>query len=96
LDVSPEAIVWCTGNMSGLHPDFDSAVEDVQSKRYNQTGKYQPPDFRFPYPDGSFDLVLAASVFPRMLASDVKHYMHEMVRVLKPGGAKSDHLLPAQ
>src|SRR4051794_6302498 len=42
LDVSPEAIMWCTGNMSGLHPDFDSAVDDEQSKRFNQTGKYQP------------------------------------------------------
>ena len=53
---------------------------------YNPTGKYKPSDFRFPYPDESFDVVLLASVFTHMLPADVKHYMHEIVRVLKPGG----------
>ena len=57
-----------------------------RAKGTTPKGKYTPSDFRFPYPDGSFDVVLLASVFTRMLASDVKHYMHEIVRVLKPGG----------
>ena len=86
FDVAREAIAWCTENISGSHPNFDFTVADVQSKRYNPTGKYKPSDFRFPYPDGSFDVVLLASVFTHMLPADVKHYMYEIVRVLKPGG----------
>jgi SAM-dependent methyltransferase len=69
-----------------IAPQLDFTVADVQSRRCNPTGRYKASDFRFPYPDGSFDVVLVASVFTRMLASDVKHYMHEVVRVLKPGG----------
>ncbi len=86
FDVAKEAIAWCTENISGSHPNFDFRAADVQSKRYNSKGKYKPSDFRFPYPDGSFDVVLLASVFTHMLPADVKHYMYEIVRVLKPGG----------
>jgi SAM-dependent methyltransferase len=86
FDVSREAIAWCTENISGSHPNFDFRVADVQSGRYNPKGKYKSSDFRFPYPDGSFDVVFLASVFTHMLPPDVKHYMYEIVRVLKPGG----------
>ncbi len=61
FDVSRDAIAWCTQNISATHPNFDFSVADVQSKRYNPTGKYKPLDFRFPYPDESFDVVLLAS-----------------------------------
>lgn len=83
FDVAKEAIAWCTEN---IYPNFDSRVADVQNKRYKRRGAYQPPDFRFPYPDGSFDVVLLASAFTHMLPPDVKRYMHEVARVLKPGG----------
>jgi SAM-dependent methyltransferase len=86
FDIARKAIAWCTENISGSHPNFDFTVADVQRKRYNPTGKYKPSDFCFPYPDGSFDVVLVASEFTRMLPADVKHYMYEIVRVLKPGG----------
>lgn len=86
FDVSREAIAWCTQNISGSHPNFDFTVADVQSSQYNPKGKYKSSDFRFPYPDGSFDVVLLASVFTHMLPADVRHYLQEIVRVLKPGG----------
>src|ERR1700758_3353234 len=86
FDVSREAIAWCTENISESHPNFDFTFVDVQNGTYNPTGKYKSSDFRFPYPDGSFDVVLLASVFTHMLPADVTHYLHEIVRVLKPGG----------
>ena len=86
FDIARKAIAWCTENVSGSHPNFDFTVADVQRRRYNPTGKYKPSDFRFPYPDGSFDVVLVASEFTRLLPAGVKHYMDEIVRVLKPGG----------
>lgn len=86
FDVAREAIAWCMENISGSHPKLEFRFADVQSKRYNPNGKYKSSDFRFPYPDGSFDVVLLASIFTHMLPPDVKHYMYEIVRVLKPGG----------
>jgi len=86
FDVSREAVAWCTENISGAHPNFDFTVVDVENGVYNPTGIYKSSDFRFPYPDGSFDVVLLASLFTHMLPSDMQHYLHEIVRVLKPGG----------
>jgi len=86
FDVSREAIAWCTENISGSHPNFDFIIADIHNALYNPHGKFQSSDFRFPYPDGSFDVVLLASVFTHMLPSDVKHYLSEIARVLKPGG----------
>jgi SAM-dependent methyltransferase len=86
FDVSREAIAWCTENIAGSHPNFDFRVVDIQNGVYNPTGGYRSSDFRFPYTDGSFDVVLLASVFTHMLPADVTHYLHEIVRVLKPGG----------
>ncbi len=86
FDIARKAIAWCTENISRSRPNFDFTVADVQRKRYNPTGKYKPSEFRFPYPDGSFDVVLVASEFTRLLPADVKHYVEEIVRVLKPGG----------
>lgn len=86
FDVSREAIAWCTENISGSHPNFDFRVVDIRSGSYNPNGKFNASDFRFPYADSSFDVVLLASVFTHMLPTGVKHYMSEIVRVLKPGG----------
>lgn len=86
FDVSREAIAWCTENISVLHPHFDFTVVDIQTGRYNPNGKYKASNFSFPYADGSFDVVLLASVFTHMLPADVKHYMNEIARVLKRGG----------
>ncbi|MEI7781856.1 MAG: methyltransferase domain-containing protein, partial [Planctomycetota bacterium] len=86
FDISREAVAWCTQNISGAHPNFDFTVVDIQNGAYNPTGTCKASDFRFPYPDGSFDVVLLASLFTHMLPSDMQHYLHEIVRVLKPGG----------
>ena len=86
FDVSTEAIAWCTENIGASHPNFNFSVVDVQSQRYNPSGKQKSSEFHFPYPDGSFDVVLLASIFTHMLPADLKQYMSEIVRVLKPGG----------
>src|SRR3984957_18383311 len=86
FDVSRPAIAWGTEDISGSHPNFDFRVVDIQNGTYNPKGKYKASDFRFPYPDGSFDVVLLASIFTHMFEQDVEHYLHEIVRVLKAGG----------
>ena len=67
-------------------PTSISESQILRTNMYNPKGKYKSSDFRFPYPDGSFDVVFLASVFTHMLPPDVEHYMYEIVRVLKPGG----------
>jgi SAM-dependent methyltransferase len=86
FDISRKAIAWCQENISRSHPNFDFEVADIQNSIYNPKGKYQSLDFSFPYPDASFDVAFDVSVFTHMFPPDVEHYMHEIARVLKPGG----------
>lgn len=66
-------------------PAFTFKHIDVYNGLYNPKGTVQS-DFSFPYEDGSFDFVFLTSVFTHMLAKDVKHYLSEIQRVLKPNG----------
>jgi SAM-dependent methyltransferase len=86
FDISQEAIAWCKENISRSHPNFDFIVADIHNALYNPKGKHQSLDFVFPYPDASFDVVFLTSVFTHMFPPDVKHYLDEISRVLKPGG----------
>ncbi|QUR67279.1 methyltransferase domain-containing protein [Mycobacterium spongiae] len=86
FDISQEAITWCQENISESHPNFDFKVADIYNSLYKPNGQYQSSEFRFPYPDASFDVVFLTSVFTHMLPPDVHHYLDEIVRVLKPGG----------
>jgi SAM-dependent methyltransferase len=69
-----------------MYPNFRFAWADVQNTYYNPQGRTKPFDYRFPYPDSTFDIVFAASVFTHMLPDSAAHYFHETARVLKPGG----------
>jgi len=86
FDISAKAIAWCRENITRQHPNFDFEVADIYNSLYNPKGQYQSLDFRFPYPDASFDVVFLTSVFTHMFPPDVEHYLDEIARVLKPGG----------
>jgi SAM-dependent methyltransferase len=49
-------------------------------------GRDRAPSYIFPYPDDTFDLVIAASVFTQMLPDTTSHYFQEAARVLRPNG----------
>ena len=86
FDVSRTAIEWCSQNITRQFPNFEFRVADIHNGPYNPKGKYKPSEFRFPYADGTFDVVLLASVFTHMFPADIEHYMREIGRVLKPSG----------
>ena len=59
---------------------------DIRNSRYNPSGEIDASDYRFPYPDESFDIVFAASIFTHCLPEATINYIREAGRVLKPGG----------
>jgi len=52
---------------------------------YNWSGTIDPSEFRFPYPDAAFDVVMAVSLFTHLLSDAAVRYATEIARVLKPG-----------
>ncbi|MBK9924016.1 MAG: class I SAM-dependent methyltransferase [Anaerolineales bacterium] len=86
FDNRPDVIEWCQDHISAKHKNFHFVHGDVYHERYNPDGKLQAQEFKFPFDDGSFDLIFLISVFTHMLPSDTESYTREISRVLKPGG----------
>jgi ubiquinone/menaquinone biosynthesis C-methylase UbiE len=86
LEIVEQGIAWCDTRITTKYPQFRFTHADVFNSFYNPDGQYKAEDYRFPYPDQSFDLVFLTSVFTHMLPAEVEHYLQEIYRVLKPGG----------
>ena len=86
LEIHPEAVGWCQQAITPRHPAFRFHRADVASRAYNPHGRTAASEYRFPFPDRSFDFVLLASVFTHMLPDQVEQYLREISRVLAPGG----------
>ena len=86
FDIVPMGVKWCQENITARFPNFKFQVADIYNKEYNSSGRLKARDFRFPYPDGTFDFVFATSVFTHMFLEDIEHYLAEASRVMKRGG----------
>jgi SAM-dependent methyltransferase len=86
FDIVGVAIDWCRRHIAAQDARFHFQQADVFNKSYNPRGTYQPKEYQFPYPAGSFDFVFLTSVFTHMLAADMQHYLSEIARILKPDG----------
>ena len=86
LDIDPKKIEFAQNNIHSRYPHFNFTVADVFNKFYNPEGKQRGDAYRFPYVDGLFDIVYAASVFTHLLPPDAANYLKESRRVMREGG----------
>ena len=80
------ALVHCFpgARVVGCDPSSDS-IESAR-KRSGAGIEYAVNDERIPFPDASFDLVVAACVFHHIAAGEQERWTREIARVLRPGG----------
>jgi SAM-dependent methyltransferase len=86
FDIVSKGIEWCRANISANHANFRFHHADVQNREYNPGGRFAAAEYRFPFDDGTFDFVFLTSIFTHMRAVEVRRYLAEIARVLKPGG----------
>jgi len=87
FDVDRESIAWASRHVATLHPNIRFRAVDVANRQYNPGGTVAPREFVFPYDADSFDVCFLHSVFTHMLPDELRHYLAEVRRVLRPGGA---------
>lgn len=85
FDLDRKAVGWCRRRYR-RHEHFRFQVADLFDARWNPHGTFRPAEYRFPYPDGSFDFVLATSILTHLMPAACEHYLAECARVLTPGG----------
>jgi SAM-dependent methyltransferase len=86
FDIIPQAISWCQNNITKKYPRFHFQHADIYNGAYHPTGKYKASEYRFPFPNESFDFVFLTSVFTHLLPQDLEHYFSEVTRVSRRGG----------
>lgn len=86
FDIVLAGIRWCGGRYHDTPAPFRFQHADVRNTTYNPGGSSSATEYRFPYPDGCFDLVFATSVFTHLMPDAATHYLSEVVRVLAPEG----------
>jgi SAM-dependent methyltransferase len=86
FDPAAEGVAWCTEHITSRFPNFHFQVADLHNEFYNPLGKYNSENFRFPYPDDSFDFIFLTSVFTHLFPDALSNYFSEIVRVLRKGG----------
>jgi len=86
FDTIPAGILWCQNNISTKFPNFRFQVADIYNESYNPRGKIQSIDYRFPYENSSFDVIILRSIFTHLRPKEVEHYLSEIARVMKNGG----------
>jgi SAM-dependent methyltransferase len=86
FDVVPEAIGWCEREITSRHPNFRFQVADVRNGRFNPRGRVTSESYRFPFPDSTFDVVVATSLFTHLRPDETANYLRESRRVLKGSG----------
>jgi len=85
VDIHAPSIRWCTKNISARHPNFQFARVNASNSVFNPTGE-PATEFRFPFPDKTFDVILAKSVFTHMRIAEIDNYLGEIARLLTDGG----------
>lgn len=86
FDIMEDLVRWAQREITSRAPQFRFEHANIYNKGYNDGGTIKASEFQFPYRDESFDVVFLTSVFTHMLAGDLRHYLDEIHRVLKPGG----------
>jgi SAM-dependent methyltransferase len=86
FEICRDKIVFLNDTFQKAHPNFRFTWANVRNTYYNPEGQTSAPEYRFPYPRNSFDLIFAASVFTHMLPDAVANYFEHSARVLKQGG----------
>jgi ubiquinone/menaquinone biosynthesis C-methylase UbiE len=82
-------IDWCVREISSrdarFHFEFH-AVKSVYEVWDDDRSEVDAGAFRFPYPADRFDSIVLASVFTHMPPAEVKAYLGEIARVMRPSG----------
>jgi SAM-dependent methyltransferase len=87
VDVIRDSIEWCQNKITARYPNVEFIHVDAESAMYNPKGVSQPTETRLAIPDGSIDRVILYSVFTHLFEPDIRNYLSEFRRLLKPTGA---------
>jgi SAM-dependent methyltransferase len=87
VDVVPECIAFCREVFRPWAERFLFLHLDIRNAYFYPDGRLNPAELTLPFPDGSFDAVICASLFTHLeTLSACERYVREVTRLLIAGG----------
>ncbi len=81
VDIDQEMLEWCRGHFDA--PRFEFLHSAHSNKSYGQSGS--EPVYTLPIADHAVDFVFSQSLFTHLLEPELRNYLEESFRILKPG-----------
>lgn len=85
FDLVKMGVDWCRENISSNYSNFEFLHVKLNNDLYTSESD-SAQEFKFPYPDNSYDFVCLISVFTHMKRDEISHYLAEILRCLRTGG----------
>ena len=85
-DVNRSSVAWCARHLEANHRGVRFSHLDAANARYNKRGQPIDDSFQLPWDEDDFDVIFLYSVFSHMQDGDVRAYLKEFRRLLRPGG----------
>ena len=85
VDVNPNSVAWCKRQFRSW-PSYQFSHLHVRNPRYHPGGSVLSETFQFPVPAASGDIIHLFSVFSHMEEDDVRIYLRDFQRLLRPHG----------
>lgn len=85
IDIIEPSIVFCQTNITPRYPHFRFVRFNVKDDLHNPAGQDAMVDQKVPLPDASVDRAFAWSVLTHLWEADIRHYLGELYRVMRPG-----------
>ncbi len=87
LDIVAEKIDFAQKHIHAVNPEFNFTFANIYNPAYNAApDAMKAEDYRFPYPDNTFDVAYAASLFTHLQPPAAANYFRETRRTMKKGG----------
>lgn len=83
VDTDERSINWCKKYLAPYDPKYNFIFLPAFNARYNDKGGELKD---LPFEANTFDVIFLNSVFSHMLEKDVRFYLAQFFRTLKPGG----------
>ena len=86
VEIVEKAVNWCTSEITPSYPNFRFHHADV-SNPYAKRARGQSADsYQLPFDHNTYDIVYLTSVFSHMRPGEIRSYLDETARVMKPNG----------
>jgi SAM-dependent methyltransferase len=86
LDIDRVTIDWARTHLEAADPRLQFVHADVHSDVYHPATGNSAAEYVFPFPDRTFDTIIAYSLFTHLLADELQNYLRQAARCLHRQG----------